>query len=204
MESFAGLQFDGHFYANLVQGGLRLFSEIRFTATLNYTVADQNKLDTMFVGQPPVDILKKEASFAAERRFTNLFKEGCSPDELNQRMLSHIDSVLQDPAFSDWEGMAGVRLIGVSDMHVQLDPKTEKMISDIKAINSPPKPVQTGWKCICGTVNNGNFCTECGSKRPDRAPLYRCDKCGWEPSDPHDPPRFCPECGDSFDTNDIK
>lgn len=24
-----------------------------------------------------------------------------------------------------------------------------------------------GWKCACGTVNNGNFCTNCGAKKPE-------------------------------------
>lgn len=66
-----------------------------------------------------------------------------------------------------------------------------------------PKPVSDdGWTCACGTVNKGKFCSNCGSKKPDGAPLYRCDKCGWEPDDPHNPPKFCPECGDPFDDND--
>ena len=59
-----------------------------------------------------------------------------------------------------------------------------------------------GWKCACGAVNKGKFCAECGAKKPADAPLYRCDKCGWEPEDPHNPPRFCPECGDPFDDKD--
>ena len=61
-----------------------------------------------------------------------------------------------------------------------------------------------GWVCSCGTANKGNFCTSCGSKRPAGGPLYRCDKCGWEPDDPKNPPKFCPECGDRFDDSDIK
>lgn len=61
-----------------------------------------------------------------------------------------------------------------------------------------------GWLCSCGTANKGNFCTSCGSKRPAGEPLYRCDKCGWEPDDPKNPPKFCPECGDRFDDSDIK
>lgn len=59
-----------------------------------------------------------------------------------------------------------------------------------------------GWTCFCGAVNKGKFCTNCGAKKPAGAPLYRCDKCGWEPEDPKNPPRFCPECGDIFDEND--
>ena len=61
-----------------------------------------------------------------------------------------------------------------------------------------------GWTCSCGTVNKGKFCQNCGAKKPAGAPLYRCDKCGWEPEDPAHPPKFCPECGDKFDENDIK
>lgn len=66
-----------------------------------------------------------------------------------------------------------------------------------------PKPASDdGWTCACGTVNKGKFCSNCGSKKPAGAPLYRCDKCGWKPDDPHNPPKFCPECGDPFDDND--
>lgn len=65
-----------------------------------------------------------------------------------------------------------------------------------------PAPVQ-GWTCSCGAVNKGKFCPECGSPKPVEAPLYKCDKCGWEPADPSKPPRFCPECGDPFNTEDI-
>ncbi len=64
------------------------------------------------------------------------------------------------------------------------------------------KKPEDGWRCACGSVNKGNFCSECGAKRPADAPLYRCDKCGWTPEDPTNPPKFCPECGDRFDEND--
>ena len=66
-----------------------------------------------------------------------------------------------------------------------------------------PKPAQQGWTCSCGTINKGKFCMECGKPKPAAEPLYRCDKCGWEPADPKKPPRFCPECGDPFDSGDI-
>lgn len=68
-----------------------------------------------------------------------------------------------------------------------------------------PKPVDTdGWTCSCGAVNKGKFCQNCGAKKPAGVPMYRCDKCGWEPEDPAHPPKFCPECGDVFDDNDMK
>ena len=59
-----------------------------------------------------------------------------------------------------------------------------------------------GWKCSCGSMNKGKFCAQCGAKKPADALLYRCDKCGWEPEEPKNPPKFCPECGDRFDQAD--
>lgn len=59
-----------------------------------------------------------------------------------------------------------------------------------------------GWVCTCGAVNKGKFCADCGAKKPENEPQYRCDKCGWEPEDPKNPPKFCPECGDRFGAED--
>ena len=69
-----------------------------------------------------------------------------------------------------------------------------------------PQPAPTaanGWTCSCGTVNQGKFCQNCGSPKPAGARVYKCDKCGWTPADPSNPPKFCPECGDIFDDNDL-
>lgn len=65
------------------------------------------------------------------------------------------------------------------------------------------KPAPAGqWTCDCGTANTGKFCQECGKPNPVAA--YKCDKCGWEPEDATNPPKFCPECGDAFDDKDKK
>ena len=67
-----------------------------------------------------------------------------------------------------------------------------------------PRPADDSWTCSCGQLNKGKFCQNCGAKRPGGAPVYRCNKCGWEPEDPAHPPKFCPECGDAFDESDRK
>lgn len=65
-----------------------------------------------------------------------------------------------------------------------------------------PRPADESWTCSCGTVNKGKFCMNCGSRKPEKKMRYRCSKCGWEPADPENPPKFCPECGDPFGTED--
>ena len=50
------------------------------------------------------------------------------------------------------------------------------------------------WKCICGCVNTGRFCMDCG-KQPGEG--TQCVNCGWQAIDKI--PRFCPECGEDFD-----
>ncbi len=65
------------------------------------------------------------------------------------------------------------------------------------------KPTPAGtWTCACGSVNSGKFCTQCGTKKPEAA-SYRCSKCGYTPEDPANPPKFCPECGNRFEEKDL-
>ena len=61
-----------------------------------------------------------------------------------------------------------------------------------------------GWTCpTCHAVNNGNFCTQCGAKKPEAARKVKCAKCGWEPADPSQIPNFCPNCGDAIGPEDF-
>ena len=58
------------------------------------------------------------------------------------------------------------------------------------------------WICSCGQENTGKFCSNCGKEKPQKKVVYQCNKCGWKPEDPTNPPRFCPECGDPFNDDD--
>lgn len=59
------------------------------------------------------------------------------------------------------------------------------------------------WICSeCGSKNNGKFCADCGAVKPKKK-SYKCDKCGFIPENPENPPKFCPECGDVFSDEDL-
>lgn len=67
-----------------------------------------------------------------------------------------------------------------------------------------PKAADGQWKCSCGAISEGKFCPQCGNRKPETvAKTYKCNKCGWQPSDPSNPPKFCPECGDPFNEQDL-
>ena len=54
------------------------------------------------------------------------------------------------------------------------------------------KPVANGWTCSCGASNTGNFCQNCGSKKPDSTSKF-CQSCGAKVTG-----KFCPECGEKL------
>lgn len=59
-----------------------------------------------------------------------------------------------------------------------------------------PQTIENEWKCPqCGTLNQGNFCSECGCKRPQTSLHFQCSKCGWESQEMKSAPKFCPNCG---------
>ncbi len=56
------------------------------------------------------------------------------------------------------------------------------------------KPTPHGsWVCACGAANAGNFCSSCGSKRPETEWTCSCGQVNPAAS------RFCPNCGSKKD-----
>ena len=193
MEAFNGIQFDGRFHTEVVQGTYKLFTEVKFTATLIIEIADPDKFNTMFGGQLPVDLIKNDASRVAEMTFTKMFAEGCSVDELKYKADTQADLILQDFAIAGWEARAGIRATAINDVLIEIDPKTEKLLSTAATINSAPISATATapqgnavWQCVCGNNNSGKFCTECGTKKPED---WVCS-CG-----NRNKGKFCTECG---------
>lgn len=193
MEAFNGIQFDGRFHTEVVQGTYKLFTEVKFTATLIIEIADPDKFNTMFGGQLPVDIIKTDASRVAEMTFTKMFAEGCSVDELKYKADTQADLILQDFAIAGWEARAGIRATAINDVLIEIDPKTEKLLSTVATMNIASAPVSDPapqgnavWQCVCGNNNSGKFCTECGTKKPED---WVCS-CG-----NRNKGKFCTECG---------
>ena len=54
------------------------------------------------------------------------------------------------------------------------------------------KPTPSGWTCSCGATNTGNFCQNCGSKKPESTAKF-CQNCGAKVTG-----KFCPECGEKL------
>ena len=56
------------------------------------------------------------------------------------------------------------------------------------------RTAENGWKCSCGATNTGNFCMQCGAKKPAPKPAedsWTCVKCGHVNTG-----KFCMECGE--------
>ncbi|MBQ1662695.1 MAG: SPFH domain-containing protein [Treponema sp.] len=127
------------------------------------------------------------AGMAGGMNAQNLFAMGQQQQQQVPPQQAAPQAAPQQPAANSWTCSCGTANAGAFCMNC-----------------GKPKPAAgDGWTCSCGTLNKGKFCMNCGSPKPAGEPLYKCDKCGWEPPDPKNPPKFCPQCGDPFNEGDI-
>ena len=150
----------------------------------------------------------------AQLRGVEIVSFGVSSVKASEEDEKMIKELQRNAAFRD-PNMAAAHLVGAQAAAMQAAAANDgagpamafmgmNMAANAGGANAQAlyKMGQTGWTCRCGAVNQGKFCQECGARKPSGAPMYRCDKCGWQPEDPTNPPKFCPECGDRFDDND--
>lgn len=64
--------------------------------------------------------------------------------------------------------------------------------NSMMAKNNTPAPQGDSWRCECGNINNGRFCSQCGRKRPSE---IVCNKCSYRWDGNGIQPKFCPVCG---------
>lgn len=166
---------------------------------------------------PDEESVKKINEFQESRVYTDARMMGA---RLGTAQATAMEKAAQNAAgaMNGFVGMGFAQQAGgmnAADFY-RMDPGSPGGGATSPAPSAPPSPAapvapashtesapSDGWACpACGTKNLGKFCHECGAKKPAGAPLYRCDKCGWQPEDPAHPPKFCPECGDRFDEDD--
>ena len=83
------------------------------------------------------------------------------------------------------------------DRPAETEPQEEPAPKEVPDMPEQKEEVQEqdGWTCIrCGNRNTGNFCTDCGEKKPvqEKPPqaAWKCPSCGKENEG-----NFCSECG---------
>ena len=76
------------------------------------------------------------------------------------------------------------------------NPWTQTVISG-EGMDDTPVLNEGAWECVCGTITNGKFCPECGTKKPEPTPTPAPVSDGsWDCTcGSHNTGKFCPECG---------
>lgn len=67
-------------------------------------------------------------------------------------------------------------------------------VANLYAMGQQQQPQQNAnpnaWNCACGAKNTGNFCPNCGAKKPENDGAWFCSECGTRNTG-----KFCTNCG---------
>ncbi len=184
---------------------------------------DLRGIEIVSFGVSSVKASEEDEAMIKEAQRNAMFRD---PTMAAAHLVGAQAAAMQDAAKN--EGGAAMAFMGMN-MAQNAGGVNAQSLYQMGAQQQAAAPAKSGWKCACGAVNTGNFCAQCGAKKPEEIPAgawkcacgsvntgkfcpqcgakkpaarIRCDKCGWEPADPASAPRFCPNCGDPINDAD--
>ena len=202
-------------------------------AELSKEWAEKRGITIVSIAMNPVSLTEEDAE--ALKRYQRAYTTGRDPSMAGGVMVDALSGAMGDAAnnaggaMNGFVGMGmGMNMMGgqatnLFAMGQGQQPAAGSGPNPQFAGQQPAAPAADGWTCNCGTVNTGNFCTNCGSAKPAPAPasgawvcdcgaknsgnfctncgkakpvvLSNCPKCGFklEPGS-----KFCPNCGEKL------
>ena len=202
-------------------------------AELSKDWAEKRGITIVSIAMNPVSLTEEDAE--ALKRYQRAYTTGRDPSMAGGVMVDALSGAMGDAAnnaggaMNGFVGMGmGMNMMGgqatnLFAMGQGQQPAAGSGPNPQFAGQQPAAPAADGWTCNCGTVNTGNFCTNCGSAKPAPAPasgawvcdcgaknsgnfctncgkakpvvLSNCPKCGFklEPGS-----KFCPNCGEKL------
>ena len=145
-------------------------------------------------------ITLSEEDMAKINQLEDAASMGANPFMMAGRMTDATADAMQTAAGNSAGAMTGFMGMGMTGMGGQGGFGAAQNLFNMGVQQqqaAQQKTAADSWECSCGSINHGNFCPNCGTKKPAGVPQY-CSNCGWKPDDPTHPPKFCPECGASF------
>ena len=127
---------------------------------------------------PDAESAKKIAQFQESRVYTNTRMMGA-------RLGGAQANAMENAAKNDAGAMTGFMGLGMAQQAGGAN------VASFFENSPEPAPVAAnGWSCpACGSKNTGNFCQNCGAKKPESGETWTC-ACGTASQG-----KFCPNCG---------
>ena len=127
---------------------------------------------------PDAESAKKIAQFQESRVYTNTRMMGA-------RLGGAQANAMENAAKNDAGAMTGFMGLGMAQQAGGAN-----VASFFENSPEPAPAAANGWSCpACGSKNTGNFCQNCGAKKPESGETWTC-ACGTASQG-----KFCPNCG---------